>query len=103
MMLCYTRHHRNPKGVAYTQRSTYLHTISSLASFPIAARDVVLPVVPMFHAAAWGYPFTATAAGARIVYPGPDLSAPGLVSLFEKERVTLPPGSDGVGRHPAIT
>jgi fatty-acyl-CoA synthase len=93
MMLCYTSGTTgNPKGVAYTQRSTYLHTISSLAAFPIAARDVVLPVVPMFHAAAWGYPYTATTAGATIVYPGPDLSAPGLITLFERERVTFAAG-----------
>ena len=65
MMLCYTSGTTgHPKGVAYTQRSTYLHTISGLAAFPISAHDTVLPVVPMFHAAAWGYPFAATAVGA---------------------------------------
>jgi fatty-acyl-CoA synthase len=93
MMLCYTSGTTgNPKGVAYTQRSTYLHTISSLAMLAITAADTVLPVVPMFHAAAWGYPFAATAVGATLVYPGPDLSAQGLVSLFETERVTFSAG-----------
>ncbi len=93
MMLCYTSGTTgNPKGVAYTQRSTYLHTISSLATFPITSSDVVLPVVPMFHAAAWGYPFGAVTAGAKLVYPGPDLSAPGLVRLFSEERVTFSAG-----------
>ncbi|HUG75199.1 MAG TPA: long-chain fatty acid--CoA ligase [Acidimicrobiia bacterium] len=93
MMLCYTSGTTgNPKGVAYTQRSTYLHTISSLAAFPISAADTVLPVVPMFHAAAWGYPFSATTVGARIVYPGPDLSPEGLVGLYERERVTFSAG-----------
>jgi acyl-CoA synthetase (AMP-forming)/AMP-acid ligase II len=93
MMLCYTSGTTgHPKGVAYTQRSTYLHTISGLASFPITAADTVLPVVPMFHAAAWGYPFSATAVGARLVYPGPDLSAKGLVDLFARERVTFSAG-----------
>ncbi len=61
MMYCYTSGTTgNPKGVAYTQRSTYLHTISGLANFSIGPADNVLPVVPMFHAAAWGYPFSAT-------------------------------------------
>ena len=93
MMLCYTSGTTgHPKGVAYTQRSTYLHTISGLASFPIGAGDTVLPVVPMFHAAAWGYPFSATTVGAKLVYPGPDLSAKGLVGLFAAEQVTFSAG-----------
>ena len=93
MMLCYTSGTTgHPKGVAYTQRSTYLHTLSGLASFPISAADTVLPVVPMFHAAAWGYPFSATTVGAKLVYPGPDLSAKGLVDLFAREQVTFAAG-----------
>jgi len=90
MMLCYTSGTTgNPKGVAYTQRSTYLHTISNLAVRPLGTDDVMLPVVPMFHAAAWGYPFIATTAGAKIVYPGPDMSAEGLVVRFQSEGVTF--------------
>ena len=93
MMFCYTSGTTgNPKGVAYTQRSTYLHTISNLANFPLGPGDNVLPVVPMFHAAAWGYPFMATARGAKLTYPGPDLSPPALVKLFEEERVTFSAG-----------
>src|SRR3990172_4173951 len=93
MMLCYTSGTTgHPKGGAYTQRSTYLHTLSALAVFPIAASDVVLPAVPMFHAAAWGYPFAATTLRPPIVYPGPDLSAPALVGLFEREKVTFSAG-----------
>ena len=93
MMLCYTSGTTgNPKGVAYTQRSTYLHTISNLASRPLHPTDTMLPVVPMFHAAAWGYPFMATTAGSRIVYPGPDMTPEGLVRLFEQERVTFSAG-----------
>jgi acyl-CoA synthetase (AMP-forming)/AMP-acid ligase II len=93
MMFCYTSGTTgNPKGVAYTQRSTYLHTISNLATLPITASDNLLPVVPMFHAAAWGYPFEATAVGAKLTYPGPDLSPEGLVTLFEREKVTFSAG-----------
>lgn len=93
MMLCYTSGTTgNPKGVAYTQRSTYLHTISNLANFPLGPGDNVLPVVPMFHASAWGYPWIATTVGAKITYPGPDLSPAALVKLFETERVTFSAG-----------
>jgi len=93
MMLCYTSGTTgNPKGVAYTQRSTYIHAISNLAMVSLSADDNVLPVVPMFHASAWGYPFMATAVGAKLTYPGPDLTPAGLVNLFEKERVTFAAG-----------
>jgi len=93
MMLCYSSGTTgDPKGVAYTQRSTYLHTISNLANYPMAPTDNVLPVVPMFHASAWGYPFMAVAQGAQLTYPGPDLSAEGLVRLFENEKVTFSAG-----------
>jgi fatty-acyl-CoA synthase len=93
MMLCYTSGTTgNPKGVAYTQRSTYLHTISGLANKPIDATDNLLPVVPMFHAAAWGYPFQAVPMGAKLTYPGPDLSPAGLVKLIGDEQVTFSAG-----------
>ena len=93
MMYCYTSGTTgNPKGVAYTQRSTYLHTISNLANFSIQPTDNVLPVVPMFHASAWGYPFMAVTRGAKLTYPGPDLSPEGLVKLFVAEEVTFSAG-----------
>ena len=93
MMFCYTSGTTgNPKGVAYTQRSTYMHTISNLANFAIEPTDNVLPVVPMFHASAWGYPFMATTKGAKLTYPGPDLSPEGLVNLFTGEKVTFSAG-----------
>jgi len=93
MMFCYTSGTTgNPKGVAYTQRSTYLHAISNLANYALSASDNILSVVPMFHASAWGYPFMATAVGAKITYPGPDLTPQGLVKLFEAEQVTFSAG-----------
>ncbi len=93
MMLCYSSGTTgNPKGVAYTQRSTYVHTISNLASFAMEPTDNVLPVVPMFHAAAWGYPYMAVAKGAKLTYPGPDLTPEGLVRLFVGEKVTFSAG-----------
>lgn len=93
LMYCYSSGTTgHPKGVAYTQRSTYLHTISNLANFPITPGDNVLPVVPMFHAAAWGYPFQAVAAGAKLTYPGPDLTPGGLVPMLADEKVTFSAG-----------
>ena len=93
MMLCYTSGTTgHPKGVAYTQRSTYLHTISNIAQNPIGADDNVLPVVPMFHAAAWGYPFMATAMGSKLTYPGSDLSGKAISDLFVNEGVTFSAG-----------
>jgi len=93
MMFCYTSGTTgNPKGVAYTQRSTYMHTVSNLANLAIGPDDNVMPVVPMFHAAAWGYPFMATTRGAKITYPGPDLTPEGLVKLISQEKVTFSAG-----------
>ncbi len=93
LMFCYTSGTTgDPKGVAYTQRSTYIHTISNLANIPISAADNVLPVVPMFHAAAWGYPYMAVTQGAKLTYPGPDLTPQGLVRLLETEKVTFSAG-----------
>lgn len=93
LMLCYSSGTTgNPKGVAYTQRSTYVHTIANLANISIEPTDNVLPVVPMFHASAWGYPFQAVTKGAKLTYPGPDLSPEGLVKLFVDEKVTFSAG-----------
>ena len=93
--LCYTSGTTgNPKGVLYSHRSTILHTYA--AALPDAlncsARDVILPVVPMFHVNAWGLPYAACMVGARLVFPGPGLDGKSLYELFEGEKVTLSAG-----------
>ena len=93
--ICYTTGTTgNPKGVLYSHRSTWLHSIASMttAVFGISERDTILPVVPMFHANAWGLPYTAVMAGASLVMPGPDLTPQGIVGLLESEQVTITGG-----------
>lgn len=73
MGLCYTSGtHGEPRGVLYTHRSMYLHTLAANQTdvFGLTEADVVLPIVPMFHAMAWGLPYTSMFAGADIVLPG---------------------------------
>ncbi len=93
--LCYTSGTTgNPKGALYSHRSTVLHTYA--AALPDAlncsARDVILPVVPMFHVNAWGLPYVACMVGAKLVFPGPFLDGKSLHELFEGERVTVSAG-----------
>src|SRR6516225_5116590 len=89
--LCYTSGTTGkPKGALYSHRSTVLHAFG--ASLPdaisISAHDVVCPVVPMFHACAWGIPYAAPMNGAKLVMPGPRLDGASLYELFEAEGVT---------------
>ncbi|AUX24641.1 long-chain fatty acid--CoA ligase [Sorangium cellulosum] len=94
-MVCYTSGTTgNPKGVVYSHRSLVLHTLVSCMhdTLGFRDRDVVLPVVPMFHAAAWGLPYSAVATGARIVLPGPHLDPASLLDLMARERVTFAAG-----------
>ncbi|MEO6897969.1 MAG: AMP-binding protein, partial [Caldimonas sp.] len=93
--LCYTSGTTgNPKGVLYSHRSTLLHTfaISLPDALNCSARDVILPVVPMFHVNAWGLPYAACMNGSKLVFPGPGLDGKSLYELFESEGVTLSAG-----------
>ncbi|CAE6732520.1 3-methylmercaptopropionyl-CoA ligase [Paraburkholderia aspalathi] len=93
--LCYTSGTTgNPKGVLYSHRSTLLHTYAAALpdSLNCSARDVILPVVPMFHVNAWGLPYIACMVGAKLVFPGPALDGKSLHELIENEQVTLSAG-----------
>jgi fatty-acyl-CoA synthase len=93
--MCYTSGTTgNPKGVEYTQQMLWSHTMATLTphGIPMDDGDVVMPVVPMFHVNAWGMPFTATAAGAKHVYPGPSPDPEDLAMLIEEEGVTITSG-----------
>ena len=90
--LCYTSGTTGtPKGVAYSHRSVYLHSLGLLGAdvFAISQRDRVLPIVPMFHANAWGLPYAAWLAGADLVLPGQAPTAASLARLIADERPTV--------------
>lgn len=90
--LCYTSGTTgNPKGVLYDHRSTMIHTfaISLPDALALSARETVLPVVPMFHANAWGIPYAAAMTGAKLVMPGPGLDGDSLLGLIDTYKVTF--------------
>lgn len=94
--LCYTSGTTgHPKGALYSHRSTVLHTYGQalVDTMGISALDCVLPIVPMFHVGAWGFPFAGAMVGTKFVMPGPKLSDPELlVDLINNEGVTVSAG-----------
>jgi fatty-acyl-CoA synthase len=93
--MCYTSGTTgNPKGVTYSHRSLVLHSFAQAMadSFGLSEADVVLPVVPMFHANAWGLPFTATMVGATQVYPGVQPTPKDIAELIQNLGVTVTGG-----------
>ena len=97
--LCYTSGTTGrPKGVLYSHRSNYLHTLMALQSdvLGFSVRDCVLPAVPLYHANAWGVAFCAPAVGSKLVMPGAKLDGRSLYELIEEENVTVSLGVPSV-------
>ena len=82
------------KGVLYSHRSTVLHAFAGALpdSLAISAREVILPVVPMFHVNAWGIVYSGPMVGAKLVFPGPQLNGEAVYNLMESEKVTFAAG-----------
>jgi fatty-acyl-CoA synthase len=98
--MCYTSATTGlPKGVMYSHRDIYLHTITECVGdvLNIRERDTILPLVPMFHANAWGLPFAAACMGAKMVLPGERPQPPAILDLMQNERVTFSAAAVSVG------
>lgn len=94
-VMCYTSGLAgSPKGIVYSHRALVLHSLAMALpdSAAIAQRDVVMPVVPMHHANAWGLPIAATMIGCKQVFPGSFTEADTLLDLIQQEQVTLSAG-----------
>ena len=90
--MCYTSGTTGrPKGVVYSHRSQILHSLVQAMpdAIGISGKDVILPVVPMFHANAWGLPYTTAMLGVKMVFPGPHLHPDDLLPLLASEQVTI--------------
>ncbi|AVT28420.1 long-chain fatty acid--CoA ligase [Plantactinospora sp. BC1] len=99
--LCYTSGTTGrPRGVLYSHRSLVLHAMLLLGvdSFAISERDVVMPIVPMFHVNAWGLPYAAVLAGADLVLPGPAMAPTELIQRLSRHRVTFAAGVPAIWR-----
>ena len=91
--LCYTSGTTgNPKGVAYSHRSNFLHSLAAVGTMNLSARDRVLLVVPMFHANAWGMPYTAMVTGMTLLMPDRFLQGDHLAAFGEAEGATFGAG-----------
>ncbi|HET8964895.1 MAG TPA: long-chain fatty acid--CoA ligase [Candidatus Acidoferrum sp.] len=82
------------KGVIYSHRSLVLHSMAEcmVDAFALSNNDTVLPVAPMFHANAWGVPYTCVMAGARLMLSGPNVEPEGLLDWMVEERATFVSG-----------
>jgi fatty-acyl-CoA synthase len=90
--MCYTSGTTgDPKGVVYSHRSNVLHAMTALQAdmLGIASRDVMMPVVPMFHANAWSTAFSTPMAGATLVFPGPGMDGKSIYEMLTNEKVTI--------------
>ena len=90
--MCYTSGTTgNSKGVIYSHRALVLHSLAEAGvdSFAVSHHDTVLPVAPMFHANAWGLPYTCVMTGARLILPGPNVDAESILDLISQEGVTI--------------
>jgi fatty-acyl-CoA synthase len=93
--MCYTSGTTgHPKGVVYSHRSSVLHSLGAMLADTVAVseRDVVMPVVPMFHANAWGLAHAGVMAGSAFAFPGPQMTPVAIAQLIEDEKVTLAAG-----------